>query len=97
MDNNQENKKGNDNRGKKQGWILVMVTTLLTSFIVLGMLQFSQDATTKEIGSLTPKIAESLIWLIFFNKFKFLVDRTAVLCYNTIIVQKGNVVYEIKN
>ena len=48
-------------------------------------------------GSLTPKIAESLIWLIFFNKFKFLVDRTAVLCYNTIIVQKGNVVYEIKN
>ena len=50
MDNNQENKKGNDNRGKKQGWILVMVTTLLTSFIVLGMLQFSQDATTKEIS-----------------------------------------------
>ena len=48
-------------------------------------------------GSLTPIIAESLIWLIFFNKFKFLVDRTAVLCYNTIIVQKGNVVYEIKN
>ena len=52
---------------------------------------------TPKIGSLTPKIAESLIWLIFFNKFKFLVDRTAVLCYNTIIVQKGNVVYEIKN
>ena len=50
-----------------------------------------------DLGSLTPKIAESLIWLIFFNKFKFLVDRTAVLCYNTIIVQKGNVVYEIKN
>ncbi len=50
MDNNQENKKGNDNRGKKQGWILVMVTTLLTSFIVLGMLQFSQDATAKEIS-----------------------------------------------
>lgn len=50
MDNNQDNKKGNDNRGKKQGWILVMVTTLLTSFIVLGMLQFSQDATTKEIS-----------------------------------------------
>ena len=49
------------------------------------------------LGSLTPKIAESHIWLIFFNKFKFLVDRTAVLCYNTIIVQKGNVVYEIKN
>ena len=46
----QNNKKGNDNRGKKQGWLLVMITTLLTSFIVLGMLQFSEDATTKEIS-----------------------------------------------
>ena len=50
MDNNQDNKKKNDNRGKKQGWMLVLVTTLLTSFIVLGMLQFSQNATTKEIS-----------------------------------------------
>ena len=50
MDNNQDNKKKNDNRGKKQGWLLVLVTTLLTSFIVLGMLQFSQNATTKEIS-----------------------------------------------
>ena len=49
------------------------------------------------LGSLTPKIPESLIWLIFLRKFKFLVDRTAVLCYNTIIVQEGSVVYEIKN
>ena len=48
-------------------------------------------------GSLTPKIPESLIWLIFLHKFKLLVDRTAVLCYNTIIVQEGSVVYEIKN
>ena len=50
MDNNQDNKKQNDNRGKKQGWMLVLVTTLLTSFIVLGMLQFSENATTKEIS-----------------------------------------------
>ena len=50
MDNNQDNKKENDNGGKKQGWLLVMVTTLLTGFIVLGMLQFSQEATTKEIS-----------------------------------------------
>lgn len=50
MDNNQNNKNGNDNRGKKQGWLLVIVSTLLTGFIVLGMLQFSQDATTKEIS-----------------------------------------------
>jgi len=50
MDNNQDNKNKNDNRGKKQGWMLVLVTTLLTSFIVLGMLQFSQNATTKEIS-----------------------------------------------
>ena len=48
-------------------------------------------------GSLTPKIPESLIWLIFLHKFKLLVDRTAVLCYNTIIGQEGCVVYEIKN
>lgn len=50
MDNNQNNKNGNDNRGKKQGWLLVIVSTLLTGFIVLGMLQFSQDATKKEIS-----------------------------------------------
>lgn len=50
MDNNQNNKNGNDNRGKKQGWLLVIISTLLTGFIVLGMLQFSQDATTKEIS-----------------------------------------------
>ena len=49
------------------------------------------------LGSLTPKIPESLIWLIFLHKFKLLVDRTAVLCYNTIIGQEGCVVYEIKN
>ena len=36
-----------------------------------------------EYGSLTPKIPESLIWLIFLHKFKLLVDRTAVLCYNS--------------
>ena len=56
-----------------------------------------QSEYVGEHGSLTPKIPESLIWLIFLHKFKILVDRTAVLCYNTIIGQEGCVVYEIKN
>lgn len=51
MDNNQNNNQNNkDNRGKKQGWFLVVITTLITGFIVLGMMQFSQKATTKEIS-----------------------------------------------
>ena len=60
--------------------------------------QYHSPSFSEKIGgSLTPKIPESLIWLIFLRKFKFLVDRTAVLCYNTIIGQEGCVVYEIKN
>jgi len=46
--NNRNNK--NNNKGNKQGWILVLVTTLITAFTVIGMLQLSQDVTTKEIS-----------------------------------------------
>ena len=44
---------------------------------------FAGDFYYQYLGSLTPKIPESLIWLIFLHKFKLLVDRTAVLCYNS--------------
>ncbi len=51
MDNNSnQNKNDNNNKNKKQGWIVVVITTLITSFLVLGMLQFSQSVTTKEIS-----------------------------------------------
>lgn len=55
MDNNQSSNNQNNNRNprnnnNKQGWILVAVTTLVTAFLVFGMLQFSQDVTTKEIS-----------------------------------------------
>ena len=46
--NNRNNK--NNNKGNKQGWILVAITTLITTFLVVGMLQLSQDVTTKEIS-----------------------------------------------
>ena len=49
MDNNQNNK-NNNNKGNKKGWLLVLFTTLLTTLTVLGMLEFSKKATTKEIS-----------------------------------------------
>ena len=48
--NNQNNNRNPKNSNNKQGWILVAVTTLVTAFLVFGMLQFSQDVTTKEIS-----------------------------------------------
>ena len=44
------NKNNKNNKGNKQGWILVVITTLITTFLVVGMLQLSQDVTTKEIS-----------------------------------------------
>ena len=49
MDNNQSNKNDN-NKGNKKGWLLVVLTTLLTTAIVVGMLQVSKNVTTKEIS-----------------------------------------------
>ena len=49
MDNNNDNR-NNKNKNNKQGWILVVITTLITAFLVFGMLQLSQDVTTKEIS-----------------------------------------------
>ena len=48
--NNNKNKNNKNNKGNKQGWILVVITTLITTFLVVGMLQLSQDVTTKEIS-----------------------------------------------
>lgn len=50
MDNNQNNKNDNNNKRNKLGWVLVLVTTLLTSFLVFGMLELSKEVTTKEIS-----------------------------------------------
>ncbi len=47
MENNQNKK--NHNKSNKQGWILVMITTLITGFLVLGLMDFAGSATTKEI------------------------------------------------
>ncbi len=47
MENNQN--KNNHNKSNKQGWILVMITTLITGFLVLGLMDFAGSATTKEI------------------------------------------------
>ncbi len=46
MDNN---KMDNNKKGNNKGWILVAVTTLVTAFVVFGMMQFSKKVTTKEI------------------------------------------------
>ena len=46
MDNNQNNQ---GNKNNKQGWILVIMTTLITAFIVFGMMQLTQRVSKKEI------------------------------------------------
>ena len=50
MDNNPSNKDSNNNKRNKQGWILVAVTTMITLFLVVGMMELSRDVTTKEIS-----------------------------------------------
>lgn len=52
MDINQNNKNqnNNDKKNNKQGWGLVIATTLITAFLVLGMMQFSTSISTKEIS-----------------------------------------------
>lgn len=49
MDNKQSDNNKN-NKNNKQGWGLVTLTTLITAFLVIGMLRFSQNVTTKEIS-----------------------------------------------
>ena len=50
MDNNQNNKNDDNNKRNRLGWVMVVVTTLLTSFLVFGMLELSKGVTTKEIS-----------------------------------------------
>ena len=51
MDINQNNNKSNNNGNKnnRQGWGLVLLTTIITVIILVGMLEFSNKITTKEI------------------------------------------------
>lgn len=46
MDKNQMD---NNKKGNNKGWMLVLITTLVTAFVVFGMMQLSKDVTTKEI------------------------------------------------
>ena len=48
--NKNNNNKNNKNKNNKQGWVLVIITTLITSFLVLGLLEFAGKATNKEVG-----------------------------------------------
>ena len=50
MKNKNNNNKNNKKNSNKQGWTVVVVTTVLTAFLVLGLLQFSENITTKEIS-----------------------------------------------
>ena len=48
--NNNQNKNNKNNKNNKQGWAVVLFTTLITTFLVLGLLDFAGNATTKEIS-----------------------------------------------
>lgn len=50
INQNNNNKNQNNNKNNKQGWGLVIATTLITAFLVLGMMQFSASVSTKEIS-----------------------------------------------
>lgn len=54
MDKNQNNNKNNKNnktpQNNKQNWGIVLITTLITALLVLGLYQFMQDSTSKEIS-----------------------------------------------
>lgn len=49
MEHNQNNNKNKGNNNK-QGWILVIITTLITGFLVIGLMDFAGSSTTKEIS-----------------------------------------------
>ena len=48
MDNNQNNNKNPKNN--KQNWSIIIITTLVTAFLVLGLYSFMQKTTSKEIS-----------------------------------------------
>lgn len=48
--NNNKNQNNNNKKNNKQGWGIVIATTLITAFLVLGMMQFSASVSTKEIS-----------------------------------------------
>ena len=48
MDNNQNNNK--NHKKNKQNWSIIIITTLVTVFLVLGLYSFMQKTTSKEIS-----------------------------------------------
>ena len=48
MDNNQNNNKNPKNN--KQNWSIIIITTQVTVFLVLGLYSFMQKTTSKEIS-----------------------------------------------
>ena len=50
MKNKNNNNKNNKKNSNKQGWTVVVVTTVLTAFLVLGLLQFSEKCVCKMVG-----------------------------------------------
>lgn len=48
MENNQNNNKNPKNN--KQNWSIIIITTLVTAFLVLGLYSFMQKTTSKEIS-----------------------------------------------
>ena len=58
--NNQDNNKKNQNR---QSFHIILVTTLMAAFLVLGMYSMMQDTTPKEIS---------------YNKFLKMVEKGSV-------------------
>jgi len=51
MDHNQQNNNQNNNRrSNRPGWYLVMMTTLMTAFMVIAISNFANDSTNEEIS-----------------------------------------------
>ncbi len=50
QNNNQSNNQNNNRRNNKSGWNLVVMTTLMTAFMVLAISSFTKDSTNEEIS-----------------------------------------------
>ncbi|MEG1505757.1 MAG: ATP-dependent metallopeptidase FtsH/Yme1/Tma family protein, partial [Lachnospiraceae bacterium] len=50
MDNQNKPNNKKDPKNGKQGWAVIILTTLITAFLVLGLYQLMQGGTDKEIS-----------------------------------------------
>ena len=82
MENNQNNKKNQKN--DKRGWILVIIVTVITGFLVLSLFDFAGSATTKEItyDQFIDMVEEGKVEEVVFGSDKLIITPKSELTQN---------------